>query len=173
MLCRHTQMLSGTSTARAIARSNTLGGMVSAQPSLHPNDCVFCAIIDGTAPAAVVFEDAQLIAFLDRCPISEGHTLVVPKRHVARLGELDEATAAHMFTVGQRLVAAALSGFGVDGANLVLNDGSAAFQTVDHVHLHMIPRSSDDRRSILHRVLRRRERNSDLAAATLRDALDS
>ncbi|ADG77348.1 Histidine triad (HIT) protein OS=Tsukamurella paurometabola (strain ATCC 8368 / DSM / CCUG 35730/ CIP 100753 / JCM 10117 / KCTC 9821 / NBRC 16120 / NCIMB 702349 / NCTC 13040) OX=521096 GN=Tpau_0711 PE=4 SV=1 [Tsukamurella paurometabola] len=136
--------------------------------------CVFCAIVTGDAPAAVVHETDELIAFLDARPISPGHSLVVPKRHAAGLGELDGATGERMFGLGHRLARAARAGaLGADGVNLVLNDGRAAFQTVDHVHLHVIPRYAGDRRSLLRRIVRRKPRPSDDAASLLRGGLDA
>ncbi|WP_019200917.1 HIT family protein [Tsukamurella sp. 1534] len=136
--------------------------------------CVFCAIIAGESPAAVVHEDDDLIAFLDARPLSRGHTLVVPKRHASGLSELDGALGARMFALGHRLALAARDGaLRADGVNLVVNDGRAAFQTVDHVHLHVVPRHAGDKRSVVGRFLRRRPRTSDDAAALLRDALRS
>lgn len=139
--------------------------------------CVFCAIVAGDEPAAVVLETDDAIAFLDVRPISRGHTLVVPKRHAAGLRELDGVLGEHLFAIGHRLGRAAREGaLAADGVNLVVNDGRAAFQTVDHVHLHMIPRFAGDKRSLLGRIVRRRPRESDDAAALLRagvDALDS
>ncbi|MET9328307.1 HIT family protein [Tsukamurella sp. NPDC003166] len=135
-------------------------------------ECVFCAIVAGEAPAAVVAETDDLLAVLDVRPVSTGHTLVVPKAHAARLAELDGALGERMFALGHRLARAAREGgLGADGVNLVVNDGRAAFQTVDHVHLHVIPRFAGDKRAVLGRVLRRRPRTSDGAAALLRAAL--
>ncbi|WP_336669867.1 HIT domain-containing protein [Tsukamurella sp. USMM236] len=134
--------------------------------------CVFCAIVAGEAPAAIVAETDEVIAFLDVRPMSEGHTLVVPKRHAARLADLAADDGARMFALGHRLARAARDGeVRADGVNLVVNDGRAAFQTVDHVHLHVIPRFAGDKRAVLGRFLRRKPRTSDGAATLLRDAL--
>ncbi|MGX9295765.1 HIT family protein [Tsukamurella paurometabola] len=134
--------------------------------------CNFCAIVAGEAPAAIVAETDELIAFLDVRPVSEGHTLVVPKRHAARLADLPAEDGTRMFALGHRLARAARAGeLGADGVNLVVNDGRAAFQTVDHVHLHVIPRFAGDKRALLGRFLRRGPRTSDGAALLLRAAL--
>ena len=134
--------------------------------------CVFCAIVAGEAPAAVVAETDEVIAFLDVRPMSEGHTLVVPKRHAARLADLPADDGTRMFALGHRLARAAREGaLGADGVNLVVNDGRVAMQTVDHVHLHVIPRFSGDRMRSLARMAVRRPRSSDDAAALLREAL--
>ncbi len=107
--------------------------------------CIFCDIIAGRAPASIVYEDDQVIAFMDIFPINPGHTLVVSKRHAARLSQLDADTAAHMMTVAQRIAQAIYqSPIRAEGINLTLADGRAAGQEVPHVHLHVIPRYRGD-----------------------------
>lgn len=134
--------------------------------------CVFCAIVAGEAPAAVVAETDRTIAFLDARPLSTGHTLVVPKQHAGRLADLPADDGTRMFALGHRLARAARDGgLRADGVNLVVNDGRVAMQTVDHVHLHVIPRFAGDRLRWLSRIAVRRPRTSDGPAALLRDAL--
>jgi diadenosine tetraphosphate (Ap4A) HIT family hydrolase len=104
-------------------------------------NCAFCAIVSGVAPASVVHEDENLIAFCDLMPVNPGHLLVVPKRHATGLAELPEETGALMFPLAQRLAARIRrSPLRSDGINLMLADGRAAGQSVFHVHLHVIPR---------------------------------
>ena len=107
--------------------------------------CTFCRIVDGSAPASRVYADPTAIAFLDIAPLTTGHLLVVPRRHVVGLADTDPETGAHVFGVAQRL-AAGLRGSGLrcDGVNLFLADGAAAFQEVFHFHLHVIPRWRGD-----------------------------
>ncbi|MFI9384408.1 HIT family protein [Kutzneria sp. NPDC052558] len=105
---------------------------------------MFCAIVSGTAPASVVHEDEDLIAFCDLMPVNRGHLLVVPKRHATTLAELPEATGALMFPLAQRLAAAVRLSLRPDGINLLVCDGAAAGQSVFHVHLHVIPRMVGD-----------------------------
>lgn len=107
--------------------------------------CLFCKIVAGEAPAIVVYEDDLVLAFLDIRPITAGHTLIIPKNHAATLDSLDADLAADVFRVGH-LLARALrrSDLGADGANLIINDGRAAFQTVHHTHLHVVPRKHRD-----------------------------
>ena len=110
-----------------------------------PADCVFCAIVAGSAPASIVYDDADLLAFADIRPVTPGHLLIIPKRHASFLAELDEATGARMFTVAMRLAQALrVSGLRCEGINLFLADGEAAFQEVFHTHLHVIPRFVGD-----------------------------
>ncbi|ONM46995.1 HIT family protein [Nocardia donostiensis] len=141
------------------------------------NDCVFCRIVAGSAPAAKVYEDDTVCAFLDIRPITRGHTLVIPKTHAGELQDLDAETGAHVFQVGHRLALAIRRGepagspVRADGANLVLNDGSAAFQTVGHVHLHVIPRKHGDTLRLAAGFLLRRPHDPETTAAAIRAGL--
>lgn len=108
-------------------------------------DCIFCAIVAGTAPTSVVYEDDVSLGFMDIQPVNPGHLLVIPKRHAAGLAELDEQTGGHLFRVAMRMAAALRrSGLPCEGINFFLADGEVAFQDVFHVHLHVIPRSAGD-----------------------------
>lgn len=108
-------------------------------------DTVFARILAGKLPASFVHRDALVSAFMDIQPITPGHVLVVPNERAATLAELPPDTAAHLFTVGQR-VAAALraSTLACEGVNLFMADGVAAGQTVFHMHLHVFPRYAGD-----------------------------
>jgi histidine triad (HIT) family protein len=108
-------------------------------------DCIFCRIVQGEAPASIVYADKLVRAFMDIQPVNPGHVLVVPNSHASSLSELAEHTGARLFVVAQR-VAGALrqSGLRCEGVNLFLADGEAAFQDVFHVHLHVVPRYVDD-----------------------------
>ena len=119
-----------------------------------------------------MYEDETAYAFLDIRPVTRGHTLVVPKQHATDLTELDAETGAHLFRVGHRLARAIRCGEpAADGANLVLNDGTAAFQTVGHVHLHIIPRRNGDKIRLVSGLLLRRPHDADATAATIRAGL--
>lgn len=136
-------------------------------------ECVFCDIVAGTAPARRVFEDGTVVAFLDIRPISRGHVLVVPRAHAARLEDLDPGDGAAMFRIGQHLSRALTrSDLAPDGTHLVLNDGRAAFQTVDHAHLHVLPRWSGDKLRLATGLVRRRPHDPDATAALIRAGLD-
>ena len=92
-----------------------------------------------------VYEDDQVVAFMDIQPVNTGHVLVVPRQHFAALGELPESIGARVFTVGQRLAAAIRrSGVRCEGVTLTLADGAAAGQEVMHCHLHVLPRFGGD-----------------------------
>lgn len=134
--------------------------------------CVFCRIIAGEAPARIVHEDDDVLAFLDIRPITRGHTLVVPKRHAAVLDELDPALGGKVFAVAHTLARAVRrSDLAADAANLLINDGRAAFQTVHHVHMHVIPRRHGDLLRFGTGFVLRRLRDADATAETIRTSL--
>jgi histidine triad (HIT) family protein len=108
-------------------------------------DCIFCAIVAGSASASIVYDDANLLAFMDIRPVTPGHLLIIPKRHAPYLADLNVATGARMFTVAMRLAQALrASEVRCEGINLFLADGEAAFQEVFHTHLHVFPRFAGD-----------------------------
>lgn len=135
------------------------------------DDCVFCGIVAGTAESSPVYEDDEVLAFMDLQPVTQGHVLVIPKVHVPYLADTPPALGAAVFTVGQR-VAAALrsSGLPCEGVNMFLADGEAAFQEVFHLHLHVFPRTAGDGFTI-NADWRVRERDElDAVAARVRQA---
>lgn len=107
--------------------------------------CVFCKMVTGEIPAAKVYEDEAVLAFLDIGPISDGHTLVIPRQHCTKIHECDpgvlSAVAARLGKIAQAVVAA----MDADGYNVLSNNGLAAGQVVDHLHFHIIPRKTGDR----------------------------
>lgn len=110
-----------------------------------PADCIFCAIIDNRAPAAIVYRDRHVTAFLDLFPVVPGHLLIVPNRHAQGLTELDPEAASQLIIVAQRLAAAVRrSQMPCEGINLFMAEGAVAGQTVYHCHLHVLPRHRDD-----------------------------
>lgn len=109
------------------------------------DECIFCRIVAGKAPASVAYEDWEVMAFLDTNPVNPGHLLVVPKRHAVGLQDLEEGLGGRLFQTAQRLAGALRqSGVRCEGVNLFLADGAEAFQEVFHVHLHVIPRFAGD-----------------------------
>jgi len=108
-------------------------------------DCVFCRIIKGIAPASIIYTDGNVTAIMDIQPVNPGHVLIIPKAHAAQLSKLDEETGAHMFKIAMRIAKALRhSSIKCEGIDLFLADGEAAFQEVFHVHLHVIPRFKGD-----------------------------
>lgn len=108
------------------------------------SDCIFCKIIKGDIPCTKVYEDEQVLAFLDIGPITRGHTLVMPKKHHASLFDLPEEDFAAMMRSVQKISAAVFKGVGATGLNLLQNNFRSAGQQVDHVHMHIVPRTEGD-----------------------------
>jgi histidine triad (HIT) family protein len=106
--------------------------------------CVFCAMIAGKIPVARVYEDEAVLAFLDIGPLSDGHTLVIPKEHAATIHECRPETLAPLALRLGRVAGAVAKAMHADGYNVLCNNGRAAGQVVDHVHFHIIPRRSGD-----------------------------
>jgi histidine triad (HIT) family protein len=111
---------------------------------VHNPDCIFCKIVTGAIPAAKVLETPEAIAFLDINPVNRGHTLVVPKAHHPHLADIPDAIAAATGALLPRLCRAVRAATGADGLNVIVNNGEATGQTIDHCHWHIIPRFGDD-----------------------------
>ena len=107
--------------------------------------CLFCAIVAGDAPASVVHADDDVVAFLDTVPVNTGHVLVVPRRHTAGLMDLPLPVGEAVWRAAHRIAAVMRADpEWSEGVNLHLSDGEAAGQSVGHLHLHVIPRWTDD-----------------------------
>ena len=102
---------------------------------------IFSRIVAGDIPCHRVYEDEHVLAFLDIQPLSPGHTLLIPKREVATLGDLDDDSAAALGRVLPRLCRAVCDATGVSDYNVLQNNGEAAGQAVPHVHFHIIPKT--------------------------------
>jgi histidine triad (HIT) family protein len=134
--------------------------------------CVFCEIVEGNAPAIRVHEDDDYLAILDIRPFTRGHTLVLPKRHTVDLTDTPPQTLADMVAIGQRIgLAARASELKADGTNIAINDGRAAFQSVFHIHLHVLPRHDGDKLAFAKGMLLRRDPDREATGRILRDAL--
>ena len=107
-------------------------------------DCIFCKIIAGDLPSYVVYEDKKVMAFFDILPISQGHTIVAPKTHVADLESLSDEDLSAMSLAIKKIGKAMIDGLGVKGYSVFLDNKSAANQHVPHVHFHIVPRAEGD-----------------------------
>lgn len=105
---------------------------------------IFDKILDGELPCHRVYEDEYVLAFLDIMPLSEGHTLVIPKERRAHLHELSDEASAAIGRVLPRIARAVLKATGATDYNVLQNNGAAAHQAVMHVHFHIIPRQGGD-----------------------------
>jgi histidine triad (HIT) family protein len=107
-------------------------------------DCIFCKIVAGEVPATRVDEDERTVAFMDVNPATRGHVLVVPREHVADLHEIGPEDLDACAAMAQRIAGRQRERLGADGVNLLNSCGPAAWQTVFHFHLHVIPRYEGD-----------------------------
>lgn len=118
-------------------------------------DCVFCDIIKKTTGSYVIYEDDEYIAILDKYPISIGHTLVLPKRHFARVNDLSQKEFCGLYARVHALNRLITSRVGATASHISINDGAAANQLIPHVHVHIIPRNQDDSAGFTARKLMR------------------
>ena len=112
------------------------------------SDCIFCKIANGEIPSDFLFEDDNVVAFRDLNPQAPVHVLVVPKEHYANLFEMPEELAADAMKLAKRIAELQKNRLHADGLNLVQNNGASAGQTVEHFHIHLIPRYENDGQTI-------------------------
>jgi histidine triad (HIT) family protein len=106
--------------------------------------CVFCDIVQRATPSHVIYEDEGFIAILDKYPISVGHTLVLPRKHLGRVKDLSQSEFCALYGRVYALNALITSRLGATASHISINDGPAANQLIPHVHVHIIPRSEND-----------------------------
>ena len=107
-------------------------------------NCIFCRIAKGEIPCAKIYEDDNVLAFLDLSPVHHGHTLVIPKNHYKDMLEVPAELGTAVFAALQKVAAAVMKAAGAQGFNVMQNNGLAAGQTVFHIHWHIIPRFEND-----------------------------
>lgn len=107
-------------------------------------DCIFCKIANGEISSATLYEDEDFRVMLDIGPASFGHTLILPKKHYADIYELPDELASRVFVLAKKVAEALKQGLGLEGINVLQNNGSLAGQTVYHFHMHLIPRYQGD-----------------------------
>ncbi|HER6567522.1 TPA: HIT family protein [Streptococcus pyogenes] len=107
-------------------------------------NCIFCSIIQGDIPSSKVYEDEQVLAFLDISQTTRGHTLVIPKQHVRNLLEMTAETASHLFARIPKIARAIQSATGATAMNIINNNEALAGQTVFHAHVHLVPRYNEE-----------------------------
>lgn len=108
------------------------------------NDCLFCKIIQGDIPARKVYEDDNVLAFLDIRPVHPGHTLLLPKRHARNILDMADADAGVLFSKLPLIACAVKEAVSAGGINIGMNNEAPAGQLVFHAHIHIIPRFEND-----------------------------
>ncbi|KAK7395400.1 hypothetical protein VNO78_15957 [Psophocarpus tetragonolobus] len=165
--------LSASLCAAAAADSDS-----DAQNHTLQNDCVFCKIIRGQAPALKLYEDDMCLCILDTSPLSHGHSLIIPKSHFPSLDATPSSVVAAMCSKVPFISNAIMKATGCSSFNLLVNNGEAAGQVIYHTHIHIIPRKAYDCLWASESLLRRRlnlddEKVSLLAARIQKQLLPS
>lgn len=111
------------------------------------DDCVFCKIAAGDIPSTKVYEDDDVLAFMDIAPVVRGHVLVIPKQHYNPITETPDDALAKIVTVVKKVAGAQVKSLNADGINVTQANGSIAGQVIDHIHFHVIPRFEGDEHS--------------------------
>ena len=111
---------------------------------INADDCIFCKMIAGQIPVTKIYEDEVILSFLDIGPISDGHTLVIPKQHFEKLHECPAELLGQVFTRLGKIAGAVAAAMNSDGYNLLCNNGRAAGQLIEHLHFHIIARNAGD-----------------------------
>lgn len=106
--------------------------------------CIFCKIINHEIPSSIVYEDDLSIAILDISQQTKGHTLIIPKKHVENIFELDEELSKHLFSVTVKVTKLLKEKLHFENVNILNNNGSLAGQSVNHFHIHIIPQYEND-----------------------------
>lgn len=110
--------------------------------------CVFCRIVEGSIPAYKIYEDQDVLAFLDTSQVTIGHTLVIPKKHIENIFAMDQELASRLFSKVPLIANKLKKGLNINDLNILNNNGKLAYQSVNHYHIHLIPRSEGDEFSI-------------------------
>lgn len=114
--------------------------------------CLFCRIVSEEIPAEVVHADQGAVAFLDVQPLADGHVLVVPRTHAARVEDLSAPDAEALFRTVVALAGPVRRALGAEGTTIGINDGEVTGQTVPHVHVHIVPRHGGDGAGSIHSI---------------------
>ncbi len=115
---------------------------------MKKDDCIFCKIANGEISSKALYEDEDFRVILDLGPATKGHALILPKEHAANLYELPDELAAKTLVLAKKMATIMTEKLQCDGFNLVQNNGEAAGQTVQHFHMHLIPRYENDGQKI-------------------------
>lgn len=127
-------------------------------------DCIFCKIVKGEIPADKVYEDENILAFLDITPVNPGHVLLIPKEHYKNLYDLPDETLKQLAPIIKKLSVAVKKSVNADGINIHMNNDKPAGQLVPHAHFHIIPRFINDGREHWHGKPYNKNESSEIAS---------
>jgi len=134
------------------------------------DECIFCNIVAGEMPSHTVYESETAYAFLDVNPLARGHTVVIPRDHYGRIGDLTDEAAGGLFRAINDLVPAVEAAVDAPASTVAFNNGEQAGQEVPHTHCHVIPRFAGDGAGAVHSLFATTE---DLADAEMEDLADA
>lgn len=109
------------------------------------DNCIFCKIVQGDIPSVLIYEDKVAKIILDRFPSTKGHILIISKNHYENIYDVDEKVFLHMMSLALKYAKTVKRVFSCEGVNILQNNEVAAGQSVFHIHIHVIPRSEEDR----------------------------
>jgi histidine triad (HIT) family protein len=118
--------------------------------------CIFCGIILGKRPSNIIIEDTKAIAFLDAFPLAVGHTLIIPKKHFSKIQDMSVDYESAVFHLVYRLVGPIEIAARVDSSTIAIHNGKEAGQEIDHVHVHIVPRTIHDGAGPIHSMFMKR-----------------
>lgn len=108
------------------------------------DDCIFCKLANGVIPTNTVYEDDDFRVIMDAAPVTKGHSLILPKQHFDNLEQIDDETSSKLFPLAKKMYSLLKEKLGCEGFNVIQNNEAVAGQTVFHLHVHLVPRYSDD-----------------------------
>ena len=116
---------------------------------MDDKSCIFCDIIKKKIPSKILYENEHCLAFLDISPLSEGHSIVIPKAHYHNMEDISESELVEVFKVVKKIATHIYKQLGIGGYNILQNNFEPAGQVVKHFHIHIIPRNQDDKKFTL------------------------
>jgi histidine triad (HIT) family protein len=119
-------------------------------------NCTFCKIVDGSISARIISQNDKAVAFLDAFPLSVGHTLIIPKRHYSKVQDMNREFSTAIFDLLRVVTPAVEEATGVQASTIAIHNGLEAGQEILHVHIHIIPRMSDDGAGPVHSMFKNR-----------------
>jgi histidine triad (HIT) family protein len=140
---------------------------------MQDENCVFCKIVGGKIPAKVLTQNDRAIALLDAFPVAEGHTLIIPKSHYAKVQDMSKQDSMAVFEVMWKIVGAVEAGSQVNASTIAIHNGNEAGQEIPHVHVHVVPRKRGDGAGTIHSMFKIRPKLSSQEMDWLRDKIVS
>ncbi|HEV8404800.1 MAG TPA: HIT family protein [Nitrososphaera sp.] len=140
---------------------------------MQEENCVFCKIVGGKIPAKVLTQNDRAIALLDAFPLAEGHTLVIPKSHYAKVQDMSKQDSMAVFEIMWKIVSAVEAGSQANASTIAIHNGSEAGQEIPHMHVHIVPRRRGDGAGAVHSMFKSRPKLSSQEMHLLRDKIVS